>query len=296
MVTGVSRPVAAELVAGGPGGGRRRRGPPARTTVLCRGLRCSRSSCPAAGDGRPEPEPGVVVEVVHEDEDVMVVDKPAGLVVHPGPGTATGPWSAGCWPGTPSWPSWRRRGLRPRAARASCTGWTGAPRACWRWPAPRPPTAPWTAQLAARTVERRYLALVVGTRVAETRRRSTRPSGARRAPRPGWRSPPRGARPAPRYRVLARCGGPRRRHRWSSSPWRPVAPTRSASTWPPSATRWWATTATAGGRRAAGRSGAGSALPPRRPAGLRPPRDGGAAARSSPLPADLAAALAGPPP
>lgn len=38
----------------------------------------------------PEPDPSVDFEVVHEDADVIVVDKPAGLVVHPGPGHRTG--------------------------------------------------------------------------------------------------------------------------------------------------------------------------------------------------------------
>jgi 23S rRNA pseudouridine1911/1915/1917 synthase len=36
------------------------------------------------------PDPAVEVVVVHEDDDVLVVDKPAGLVVHPGAGHATG--------------------------------------------------------------------------------------------------------------------------------------------------------------------------------------------------------------
>ncbi len=34
----------------------------------------------------PEPDPGVEVVVVHADDDVIVVDKPPGLVVHPGHG------------------------------------------------------------------------------------------------------------------------------------------------------------------------------------------------------------------
>jgi 23S rRNA pseudouridine1911/1915/1917 synthase len=38
----------------------------------------------------PEPEPDVVFEVVYADDDVIVVDKPAGLVVHPGAGNPTG--------------------------------------------------------------------------------------------------------------------------------------------------------------------------------------------------------------
>lgn len=32
------------------------------------------------------PEPSIVLEVVYEDGDLLIVDKPAGLVVHPGPG------------------------------------------------------------------------------------------------------------------------------------------------------------------------------------------------------------------
>jgi 23S rRNA pseudouridine1911/1915/1917 synthase len=36
------------------------------------------------------PDPSVVVPVVHVDESVIVVDKPAGLVVHPGAGNAMG--------------------------------------------------------------------------------------------------------------------------------------------------------------------------------------------------------------
>jgi 23S rRNA pseudouridine1911/1915/1917 synthase len=34
----------------------------------------------------PGPDPGVAVEVRHADEDVIVVEKPAGLVMHPGAG------------------------------------------------------------------------------------------------------------------------------------------------------------------------------------------------------------------
>ena len=41
-------------------------------------------------DPLPEPDASVSFEVVHEDLDVVVVDKPAGLVVHPGAGNPTG--------------------------------------------------------------------------------------------------------------------------------------------------------------------------------------------------------------
>lgn len=38
----------------------------------------------------PLPQPEIEVRVVHEDEDLLIVDKPAGLVVHPSPGHADG--------------------------------------------------------------------------------------------------------------------------------------------------------------------------------------------------------------
>jgi 23S rRNA pseudouridine1911/1915/1917 synthase len=47
---------------------------------------------PAApdGDGLPAADPAVEVPVVYEDADLVVVDKPAGLVVHPGAGQESG--------------------------------------------------------------------------------------------------------------------------------------------------------------------------------------------------------------
>jgi 23S rRNA pseudouridine1911/1915/1917 synthase len=40
--------------------------------------------------GLPEPDPSVSFTVVYEDDAVIVIDKPAGLVVHPGAGNADG--------------------------------------------------------------------------------------------------------------------------------------------------------------------------------------------------------------
>lgn len=42
------------------------------------------------GVDRPGPDPSVAVPVVYADDEVIVVDKPAGLVVHPGAGHRTG--------------------------------------------------------------------------------------------------------------------------------------------------------------------------------------------------------------
>ena len=44
---------------------------------------------PAPVDPTPRPEP-IALDVLHEDEDLIVIDKPAGLVAHPSPGNETG--------------------------------------------------------------------------------------------------------------------------------------------------------------------------------------------------------------
>jgi len=45
---------------------------------------------PEVGEGAPSAEPGIAFEVLYEDADIVVVDKPAGLVVHPGAGHTDG--------------------------------------------------------------------------------------------------------------------------------------------------------------------------------------------------------------
>lgn len=45
---------------------------------------------PDPGDGRLRPDPAVPFDVVFADEHLLVVDKPAGVVVHPGAGNAEG--------------------------------------------------------------------------------------------------------------------------------------------------------------------------------------------------------------
>ena len=109
-------------------------------------------------DGRPRPKRHILVEgeglevrpappapsvlvpeevplvVRYEDEHLLVVDKPAGVVTHPGAGHArAAPSCTGC-SATPS------RAATTRCARASCTGSTATPRGCWWWRARRAPT------------------------------------------------------------------------------------------------------------------------------------------------------------
>jgi len=44
---------------------------------------------PAIKSATPEPE-NIALEIIYEDLDLIVIDKPAGLVVHPAPGNASG--------------------------------------------------------------------------------------------------------------------------------------------------------------------------------------------------------------
>ena len=46
-------------------------------------------SLPQAVEAEPRGEP-IALDIVHEDDDIIVIDKPAGLVVHPAAGHATG--------------------------------------------------------------------------------------------------------------------------------------------------------------------------------------------------------------
>lgn len=61
-----------------------------RSTRLAEGQRVT-LLIPAPDQTPPvEADPDVVVPIVHVDDDVIVVDKPAGMVVHPGAGNPTG--------------------------------------------------------------------------------------------------------------------------------------------------------------------------------------------------------------
>lgn len=89
MVTGVSRSEAAALVARGAveldgvavtvGSHRVRQG-----------QRLGLPDVVDPGTVGPRPDSTVVIDVVYDDDDVIVVDKQAGLVVHPGAGNAEG--------------------------------------------------------------------------------------------------------------------------------------------------------------------------------------------------------------
>lgn len=109
-------------------------------------------------DEVPSPDPDVPIDVVHEDDEVLVVRKPPGLVVHPGAGHATGTLSQGLLARDPALAGVGqpdRPGIVHRLDRDT-SGLLMVARTADAYD-------DLVAQLQARTVERRYRALVWGT-------------------------------------------------------------------------------------------------------------------------------------
>lgn len=159
----------------------------------------------------PAPEPvsltaeAIPLDVVHEDADLLVVNKPPGLVVHPGAGHRTGTLVhallAHCGPTLSGVGGVRRPGIVHRLDRGTSGLLVVAKTDHAHLALAR--------QLKARTVERRYLALVHGrlphaAGIVET--------AIGRDPRDRLRMavrPPGAGRPAvTRYRVLERFACP----------------------------------------------------------------------------------------
>ncbi len=109
------------------------------------------------------PDPSVVIPVVHEDDDVLVVDKPAGLVVHPGAGHVMGTMVQGLLARYPELaglpPAGAGEADRPGIVHRLDVGTSGLLIVA------RTPSAyhALVAQLSAREVQRHYRALVLGT-------------------------------------------------------------------------------------------------------------------------------------
>jgi len=156
---------------------------------------------PAPAPDGLEPEP-IPLRVAFEDAHVLVVDKPAGMVTHPGAGQRTGTLAAAALahaPGIAGVGGPRRPGIVHRLDKGT-SGLIALAKTQVAYDA-------LTAQLAARTVSRRYLALVHG--------RVKRDSGVidaaiGRDPRSRVRMAVaregRGKRAVTRFRVLERPG------------------------------------------------------------------------------------------
>ena len=99
----------------------------------------------------------VAFQVVHADDQVIVVDKPPGLVVHPGAGNPAGTLAQGIVSRYPEVAAVGERG-RPGVVHRLDRGTSGL-LVVARTPEAH---ADLVAQLAARTVERRYTAVVLG--------------------------------------------------------------------------------------------------------------------------------------
>lgn len=156
MLTGLPRSAVAELVAGGAV---RLEGRP----VTVRSQRVEAGThveveVPEAVDDVLAAAPDVAVDVVHVDEHVVVVDKPAGMVVHPGAGNRTGTLVQALLHRYPDLAGVGQAG-RPGVVHRLDKGTSGllvVARSDLAYRA-------LVAQLASRQVERRYLALVGGT-------------------------------------------------------------------------------------------------------------------------------------
>ena len=114
---------------------------------------------PPRDEDRPGPDDTVPVPVVFADADVIVVDKPAGLVVHPGRGTPSGTLVNGLLArfsdlGTPPWPDPTRPGIVHRLDKGT-SGLLAVARTL-------DALAELSTQLRARTMTREYEALVWG--------------------------------------------------------------------------------------------------------------------------------------
>jgi 23S rRNA pseudouridine1911/1915/1917 synthase len=160
---------------------------------------------PSAVDGAVSAEDGVAFEVVHADEDVAVVDKPAGLVVHPGAGQTVGTLVGGLLARFPELEDLVRAGVcppdRPGIVHRLDKGTSGLLAVA------RTPRAyqSLVAQLATRGMERRYLALVEGD-VVDAAGEIDAPIG-RSARTPTKMTVAAGGKPArTRYTVLERRG------------------------------------------------------------------------------------------
>jgi len=151
----------------------------------------------APDDLRPEP---IALAVVHEDDDVLVVDKPAGMVVHPGAGHAAATLAAAALAHAPAIASVggaRRPGIVHRLDKDT-SGLLVIAKTQRAYDA-------LTRQLAARTVKRRYVAVVHG-RPRATSGVVDAPIGRdpRHRQRMAVRPAGRGKRAVTRWRVVER--------------------------------------------------------------------------------------------
>jgi 23S rRNA pseudouridine1911/1915/1917 synthase len=163
MLTSCSRAEAAELIAAGEvlvGGVPA----PSRSAKVRLGDTVEVEVPDRAAAARLVPEPGVTFPVIYEDEHLLVVDKPAGLVVHPGAGQRTGTLVHGLLARYPEVIGVGTDPARPGVVHRLDKGTSGLLLVARTQPA----YEALVGALSSRTVRRRYRALVWGHVVATT--------------------------------------------------------------------------------------------------------------------------------
>ena len=203
MVADVSRAVAAELVEAGrvwvDGA------PVASGRVPLREGAVLMVQLPDQVATTPKAEPGVRFAVVYADDDVAVIDKPAGLVVHPGAGHAEGTLVGGLLAAFPDLADLVSAGEcaadRPGIVHRLDKGTSGLLAVARTVGAYRS----LVAQLATRSMERRYLALVSGL-VADDRGEVEAPIGRSARTPTKMAITARGKPARTSYRVVERRG------------------------------------------------------------------------------------------
>ena len=138
---------------------------------------------PAPVAATPAPE-AIPFPILYEDADLLVLDKPAGLVVHPAPGNEEGTLVnallAHCGDSLPGIGGERRPGIVHRLDKDTSGVMVVAKT--------ESALATLSAAFAARDLDRAYLALWLGPAGTQPRAISRRPSAGTRGTASGWRS------------------------------------------------------------------------------------------------------------
>ena len=216
--------------------------PAVETEPQGRGRRAaSPSPCPSRRNPQPKGE-AIPLDILYEDADIIVINKPAGLVVHPGAGNWTGTLVNAlihhCGDSLSGIGGVKRPGIVHRLDKDT----SGVMVVAKTDAAHRALSDAFADHGRAGDLERAYQALVWGAPARNTGTIDAPLGRARdrvlRAVVPEGRDDARHA--VTRYTVLERFPGRRPQkpwRRWSNAGWRPAAPTRSASTWRISAIR-----------------------------------------------------------
>jgi len=152
---------------------------------------------PATAPAEAYAAQAIGLDVVHEDDAILVIDKPAGLVVHPGAGHRSGTLANALLHHAPALAGLPRAGIVHRLDKDTTGLLVVAKTLSARTDLVR--------QLAARTVKREYVALVHG-RVADGGEIDA-PIGRHPTARTRMAVTTRGKPARTRYRVLARFAG-----------------------------------------------------------------------------------------